>query len=83
MRITSAERAGRAGARSKTQRRTIRDIAAKANLDLTEVEIIDTPHSHAAAAEAVQLVRAGHAELLMKGSLHTDELLGAVVARAL
>jgi len=39
------------------------------------------PHSHAAAAKAVQLVREGQAELLMKGSLHTDELLGAVVAR--
>ena len=39
------------------------------------------PHSHAAAAKAVELVRTGEAELLMKGSLHTDELLGAVVAR--
>ena len=39
------------------------------------------PHSHAAAAKAVELVRQGQAELLMKGSLHTDELLGAVVAR--
>ena len=40
-----------------------------------------SPHSHAAAAKAVELVREGEAELLMKGSLHTDELLGAVVAR--
>jgi phosphotransacetylase len=39
------------------------------------------PHSQAAAAKAVELVRKGEAELLMKGSLHTDELLGAVVAR--
>ena len=39
------------------------------------------PHSHAAAAKAVELVRKGEAELLMKGSLHTDELLGAVVAK--
>ena len=43
--------------------------------------IVDVPHSHAAAAKAVELVRKGEAELLMKGSLHTDELLGAVVAR--
>ena len=42
---------------------------------------MDAPHSHAAAAKAVALVRAGEAELLMKGSLHTDELLSAVVAK--
>src|SRR6185369_17220274 len=42
---------------------------------------VDAADSHAAAAMAVQLVRQGKAELLMKGSLHTDELLGAVVAR--
>ena len=45
------------------------------------MQIVDAPHSHASAAKAVELVRAGRAELLMKGSLHTDELLGAVVAR--
>lgn len=56
-------------------------IAAESDIDLGSAEIIDTPHSHAAAAKAVQLVREGKAELLMKGSLHTDELLGAVVAR--
>jgi phosphotransacetylase len=50
-------------------------------LNLGGTEIVDAPHSHAAAAKAVQLVREGRAELLMKGSLHTDELLGAVVAR--
>jgi phosphotransacetylase len=43
------------------------------------MEIVDVPHSHAAAAESVALVRAGRAELLMKGSLHTDELMAAVV----
>jgi phosphotransacetylase len=59
----------------------IREIAANAKLDLGSTEIIDTPHSHASAASAVQLVREGGAQLLMKGSLHTDELLGAVVAR--
>jgi phosphate acetyltransferase len=50
-------------------------------MSLGGVEIVNTPHSHASAAAAVQLVREGRAELLMKGSLHTDELLGAVVAR--
>ena len=43
--------------------------------------VIDAAHSHAAAAKAVELVREGRAELLMKGSLHTDELLGAIVSR--
>ncbi|HTP71863.1 MAG TPA: phosphate acetyltransferase, partial [Burkholderiaceae bacterium] len=50
-------------------------------LDLKGLEIVDTPHSHASAATAVQLVREGKAEALMKGSLHTDELMAAVVAR--
>jgi phosphotransacetylase len=59
----------------------IRAIAKDAKIKLADVEIIDAPHSHEAAAQAVQLVREGKAELLMKGSLHTDELLGAVVSR--
>jgi phosphotransacetylase len=59
----------------------IREVAKKARLDLAAAEIVDVPHSHAAAVRAVELVREGQAELLMKGSLHTDELLGAVVAR--
>ena len=59
----------------------IAEIAAKGSLDLGSAEIIDAPHSHAAAAKAVGLVREGKAELLMKGSLHTDEILAAVVAR--
>jgi phosphotransacetylase len=59
----------------------IRETAAKAGTDLGKVEVVDAAHSHAAAAKAVELVRQGRAELLMKGSLHTDELLGAVVAR--
>ena len=59
----------------------IRATAADAGLDLGGARILDTPHSHGAAAAAVALVRAGEAELLMKGSLHTDELLAAVVAR--
>ena len=59
----------------------IRAVAASAALNLGKTEIVDTPHSQASAAKAVELVRSGRAELLMKGSLHTDELLGAVVAR--
>jgi len=59
----------------------IRDVAARQGIDLGATRIVDAPHSHAAAAKAVELVRQGEAELLMKGSLHSDELLGAVVAR--
>jgi phosphotransacetylase len=59
----------------------IREVATKANITLGKTRIVDAPHSHASAAKAVELVRKGEAELLMKGSLHTDELLGAVVAR--
>jgi phosphate acetyltransferase len=59
----------------------IREVAEAADIDLAGARIVDVPHSHAAAAAAVALVRNGEAELLMKGSLHTDELLGAVVAR--
>jgi phosphotransacetylase len=59
----------------------IKEVAAKARLDLARAEVVDAPHSHGAAGRAVELVREGKAELLMKGSLHTDELLGAVVAR--
>jgi phosphate acetyltransferase len=59
----------------------ILEIAGKKGIDLGKTEVVDAQHSHAAAARAVELVRQGKAELLMKGSLHTDELLGAVVAR--
>ena len=59
----------------------IHEIAQKAGIALGTTAIIDVPHSHAAAAKAVELVRKGEAELLMKGSLHTDELLSAVVAK--
>lgn len=58
----------------------IREIARKCGIDLAGVEIVDVPHSHAAADKGVALVREGKAELLMKGSLHSDELLAAVVA---
>jgi len=59
----------------------IEEIAKAAGIHLGNTEIVEAPHSHAAASKAVELVRQGKAELLMKGSLHTDELLGAVVAR--
>ncbi|MDE2458988.1 MAG: bifunctional enoyl-CoA hydratase/phosphate acetyltransferase [Rhodospirillales bacterium] len=58
----------------------IRAAATAAQLDISGFRIADAPHSHAAAAKAVALVRAGEAELLMKGSLHTDELMHEVAA---
>ena len=60
----------------------IRSVAAQFGLDLSGCEIVDAPHSHAAAAQAVALVREGRGELLMKGSLHTDELMKEVAASA-
>jgi phosphate acetyltransferase len=59
----------------------IRETAEKAGVALGTLRIVDAEHSHASAAAAVALVRAGEAELLMKGSLHSDELLGAIVAK--
>lgn len=59
----------------------IREIAAHSSLDIGPFELVDAEHSHDAAAKAVGLVRAGRAEALMKGSLHTDELMGAAVSR--
>ena len=53
----------------------IREVAAKAGLSIADIEIVDAPYSQAAAAMAVELVRTGRAEVLMKGSLHSDELL--------
>ena len=59
----------------------IREAARKAEVDIAAYPIVDAPHSHAAAEKAVELVLSGQAEALMKGSLHTDELMGAVVRR--
>jgi phosphate acetyltransferase len=56
----------------------IRDTARACRLDLSRFEIIDVPHSDAAAAKAVELIHQGRGELLMKGSLHTDELMREV-----
>jgi len=59
----------------------IREVAGLAKLDIDGFELVDAEHSHDAAAKAVALVRSGRAEALMKGSLHTDELMGAAVSR--
>jgi len=56
-------------------------IAAALKADLSQFRIVNAAHSHDAADKAVALVRAGEAEALMKGSLHTDEVMGAVVRR--
>ena len=58
----------------------IEAAAAAASIDLTGIEIVDAAHSHDAAAKAVALCRSGNAEALMKGALHTDELMHEVVA---
>ncbi len=60
----------------------IRTVAKSENVDLAPYTIVSVDHSHAAAAKAVEMARAGEVESLMKGSLHTDELLGAVVPSA-
>ena len=60
----------------------IREVAHTAGADISRCRIVDTEHSRAAADKAVAMVRAGEVEALMKGSLHTDELMGAVVPSA-
>ncbi len=62
-------------------RARIEAVAQENGLRIGDVAIVEAAHSHAAAAAAVGLVREGKAEALMKGSLHTDELMGAVVKR--
>jgi phosphate acetyltransferase len=59
----------------------VRAVAEASNLDIDGFQFVDSDHSHDSAAKAVALVRESRAEALMKGSLHTDELMGAVVAR--
>src|SRR5271169_812602 len=59
----------------------IRDIAKQAGLDISAFPLKESAYSQDSAEKAVGLVREGKAEALMKGSLHTDELMGAVVAR--
>lgn len=62
------------GPRAKIER-----AAAEAGLDISALPLDPTEHSRASAARAVELVRGGRADALMKGSLHTDELMSAVV----
>lgn len=57
----------------------IRSVAAACGVDLAGIEMVDAPHSHAAAAQAVAMARAAKVAALMKGKLHTDELMEAVV----
>jgi len=59
----------------------IRALASAHGLDITPYHIVDVEHSHAAAQAAVALARAGRAEAVMKGSLHTDELMSEVVRK--
>lgn len=59
----------------------IHNAAKEAGIDLSGYEIVATPHSHAAAAKAVAMARAGEVQALMKGALHTDELMHEVIAK--
>jgi phosphate acetyltransferase len=59
----------------------IRALAGSLGLDITGLRIVDQPHSNAAAEKAVELIRSGEADALMKGSLHTDELMAEVVRK--
>lgn len=60
----------------------IRGIADSLGIDLFPYRIISTPHSHASAAKAAELASSGQAEAIMKGSLHTDEIMGAIVPKS-
>lgn len=60
----------------------IRRVAYEQKIDIAKFELVDATHSDAAASQAVELIRAGQGELLMKGSLHTDELMRPVTASA-
>jgi phosphate acetyltransferase len=59
----------------------IRETTTRHNLNIASYEIVDTPHSEAAAAKAVEMIHQGKGEALMKGSLHTDELMRSVTAK--
>ena len=60
----------------------IKSAAAKHNINISGVEIIDAAHSEEAAAKGVELIQAAKGQILMKGSLHTDELMRSVTAKA-
>lgn len=56
--------------------------AEQAGVDISPLEIVDSPHSHGSAEQAVALVREGRARAVMKGALHTDEIMSAVVSKS-
>jgi len=62
-------------------RHRIERLAAQHGIPLSGLRLVDVPHSHAAAARAVDLIRAGEASILVKGSLHTDELMAEVLRK--
>jgi phosphate acetyltransferase len=62
-------------------REKVEAVAKQSGIDISRYELLNSPDSQTAAEQAVWLVRQGKAEMLMKGSLHTDELMGAVVTR--
>lgn len=59
----------------------IERAAGEIDVNISDYEIVDTPHSHASADQGVALLRAARGEILMKGSLHTDELMSAVISK--
>ncbi|MQT47882.1 MULTISPECIES: bifunctional enoyl-CoA hydratase/phosphate acetyltransferase [Pseudomonas] len=77
-----AHRAGLIEAVLVAPRTRLQAVAAEAGLDLTGIAIEDVPHSHAAAERAAAMAGKGEVQALMKGSLHTDELMAAVLATA-
>jgi phosphate acetyltransferase len=79
--VVDAARAGLIAPVLVGPRARIEAVAKARSLDISKFDIVDAEHSEASAAAAVALVREGKAEALMKGSLHTDELMGAVVRR--
>ncbi|MBB5577162.1 phosphate acetyltransferase [Rhizobium paranaense] len=58
----------------------VRAVAKEHDIDISPFDLVDVPHSDAAAAKAVEIIRESRADLLMKGSLHTDELMRAVTS---
>jgi phosphate acetyltransferase len=60
----------------------IKSVASKHGIDIEGLNIVDAPHSEAAAAKAVELIHEAKGEMLMKGSLHTDELMRSVITKA-
>jgi phosphate acetyltransferase len=79
--VSDAAKAGLIAPILAGPRARIEAVAKQHGIDISNLEIVDAPHSEASAAAAVALVREGRAEALMKGSLHTDEIMAAVVKR--